>query len=165
MKSIDAKSDDIEDGDYCLPAMDTSGDLKGISENKEQLILTPISSTASPTKPHHGNQDSMSTPFGDMDTNTTINLRAKHRRTSSLMKRSSSEFSMKNYGDIVWRKLAVLSGRGDTLTQRQFDIELQNNDILGDPDICGELFKTIQSDNPINKKQINKGMEFIYVQI
>eukprot|EP01084_Bolivina_argentea_P170265 295041_1 len=136
--------------------------LQGISENTEEILpvenmIVDAKIDIKSPKPHHRSTDSMTTPFGDMDTNTLINLRAKHRRTSSLMQRTSSEFSMKNYIEIVWNKLAVISGRGgDTLTQSQFDIELQNNKVLGDPDICKSLFLTIQNDNPINKKQINK---------
>ena len=156
---------------YDVHQRQLSGDLKGIAEETEEEMSTPPNKTPVGVTPissgnngnrikspsHRTNNNSMSTPFGDMDTNTMINLRAKHRRTSSLMNRHDpNEFSMKNYAEIVWNKLAVISGRGDFLTQRQFDIELQNNNILADPDICKELFKTIQSDEPVNKKQINK---------
>ena len=141
-----------------LPAIVESKEDEMTPQSIQNGMLTPISPSFK--RPGHRSQNSISTPFGEMDTNTMINLRAKHRRTNSLMKRSSSEFSMKNYGELVWTKLAVLSGRGDTLTQRQFDIELQNNEILADPDMGKELFLTIQSDEPVNKKQINKSMLF-----
>eukprot|EP01083_Nonionella_stella_P206495 751047_1 len=91
--------------------------LQGISENTEEILpvenmIVDAKIDIKSPKPHHRSTDSMTTPFGDMDTNTLINLRAKHRRTSSLMQRTSSEFSMKNYIEIVWNKLAVISGRG-----------------------------------------------------
>lgn len=137
-------------------------DLCEISEDEETDDNVSISvsiTTGSPSQNavHHFPRQSLSTPHGDIDVNTLMDVRAKHRRTSSLMKRQLKDFRMKNYGEIVWNKLAVQSGRGDTLTQRQFDIELQNNQIFGDPDICKDLFKTIQSENPVNKKQITKG--------
>eukprot|EP00484_Ammonia_sp_Unknown_P020658 CAMPEP_0197053654 /NCGR_PEP_ID=MMETSP1384-20130603/27871_1 /TAXON_ID=29189 /ORGANISM="Ammonia sp." /LENGTH=787 /DNA_ID=CAMNT_0042486587 /DNA_START=27 /DNA_END=2390 /DNA_ORIENTATION=- len=146
-------------------AMHANNELSGIEEDEEEVKSPPMfdnnsSSTSVSKSPRknggHRSTNSISTPFGDVDTNTMINLRAKHRRTSSLAKRISTDFSMKQYADVVWNKLAVQSGRGDTLKQSQFDIELYNNQILADPDICQDMFKTIQAENPVNKKQINK---------
>jgi len=137
-------------------------DLCEISEDEEtddDNISVSLSMTTSPKMGTHEfiPRNSLSTPHGDIDINTLMDVRAKHRRTSSLMKRQLKDFRMKNYGEIVWNRLAVQSGRGDTLSRRQFDIELQNNEIYGDPDICKALFETIQSENPVHKKQINKG--------
>eukprot|EP01084_Bolivina_argentea_P056051 102639_1 len=130
--------------------------LVEISENEEKVIDTTsmvLSLSPAHSKPTMKRVNSLHTPFGDVDANATINIRQKHRRTSSLLRR---EHNMLHYGEIVWNKLAILSERGDTLSQRQFDIELQNNSILADPDICKELFRTIQAKDPVDKKKINK---------
>ena len=132
-----------------LHATHMSGDLQGIVESKEDEMLNgsyTLSTPASPTPyrlPTHAAQDSMSTPFGEMHIDATIDIRAKHRRTSSLMARQKRG-AMRSYGELVWDKLAVQSGRGASLTQRMFDIELNNHGIHGDPDVCKELFLTIQ---------------------
>ena len=76
-----------------------SVDLQGIVENKEDemMIMTPTIKigAASFIKTQLQTSTSTSTPFGDVDENTMIDLRAKHRRTSSLMNRSLTEFSIR----------------------------------------------------------------------